>query len=419
MTRSCALSRPGFSGRAEWLLDESSLLLTPEGLPLEVHALRDLTSVDGDGYEIRLGTLTLARLGAEGPTLLETLRRHWLVQRTDALRLTGSGTPHPFTGSLGGEAFHALLFDDLLLLAPDGQDVMPVFLPLLAGAIFDETAYVTHLTTWSGADLAFTRLAGQTEEFLQRVQAGRTALATASAAVLSARVPGLPGAGRATLAGLWPPGRLLSLPEMEAACSGFFAEFRTSWLAHLARRQEGEHLLDRGLRDTVFLGLSGVGAETAAGEAEEPDPAGPEPGPDPAGAVPGPTGAGEESAAAGPAATEPGGGIGAGSQDPHVLWLLAGEGDRWTLEALSSGDRATYRFQGGGEMPALVSSLLCAPQFSREALYLPLESLTGGRAELAMAARDLPFLRALRERFRGRVIHGDLARWKSGVDAPV
>lgn len=410
MTRSCTLSRPGFSGRAEWLLDETSLLLTPEGLPPEVYALRDLTSVDGDGYEIHLGTLTLARLGAEGPTLLETLRRRWPVQRADALRLTGSGTPHPFTGCLDGEAFHALLFDDLLLLAPDGRDLMPIFLPLLAAATFDEATYAVHLTTWSGADLAFTRLAGQTEEFLQRVQLGRTALAAASAAVLSAQVPGLPGSGRAALAGLWPPGRLLSLPELEAACVGFLPEFQASWLSHLARRQEGEHLLGWGARDSVFLGLSGMGAEATVDETEQPGTAEPTPG------TPGATAdprAGEQAAAAGPSSADP------GAQDQHVLWLLAGEGDRWALEALSSGDRATYRFQGGAEIPPLVSSLLCAPQFSREALYLPLGSLTGDRAELAMAARDLPFLRTLRERFRGRVIHGDLARWKTGVDAPV
>ena len=395
MTRSCTLSRPGFSGRAEWLLDETSLLLTPESLPPEVHALRDLTSVDGDGYEIRLGTLTLTHLGAEGPTLLETVRRRWLVQRADALRLTGSGTSRPFTGYLGGEAFHALLFDDLLLLAPDGQDVMPVFLPLLAAATFDDAAYAVHLTTWSGADLTFTRLAGQTDEFLQRVQRGRTTLAAASAAVLVTNVPGLAASGRATLAGLWPPGRLLSLLEMETACTGFLPQFQAFWLGRLARRQEGEHLLGWAVRGSVFLGLSGIGAviEATADETEQP--------------------LGAQHAATGPSGEVLNRDTGA--EDQHVLWLLAGEGDRWVLEALSSGDRATYRFQGGAEIPPLVSSLLCAPQFSREALYQPLESLTGDRAELAMAARDLPFMRALRQRFHGRVIHGDLARWKAGL----
>ena len=415
MTRSCTLNRPGFSGRAEWLLDETSLLLTPDGLPPEIYALREITSVDGDGYEIRLGDLILGRLGAEGPTLLDTVRRRWLVQRADALRLTGSGAPHPFTGHLNGEAFHALLFDDLLLLAPDGQDVMPVFLPHLAAATFDDAAYAVHLSTWSGADLVFTRLAGHTEEFLQLVQRGRTTLAAASAAVLSAQMPGLPASGRAALSGLWPPGRLLPLSEMEAACTGFLPQFQATWLARLARRQEGEHLLGWATHGDVFLGLSGMGAEAAAGEMEESGAAEPEPIADTAGVAADTPGAADPPA--GPSAADPSvPGPDTGAQDQHVLWLLAGDGGRWVLEALSSGDRATYRFQGGAEMPSLVSALLCAPQFSREALYLPVESLAGDRAELAMAARDLPFLRALRERFRGRVIHGDLARWKAALN---
>ncbi len=87
------------------------------------------------------------------------------------------------------------------------------------------------------------------------------------------------------------------------------------------------------------------------------------------------------------------------------------------LESISQEDWATYRFTGGEELPRLVSRLLCAPQFSREALYLPLEALTGERAEYAVAARSLPFLRALRERFGGRVVHGDLAAWRGGLDA--
>ena len=43
-------------------------------------------------------------------------------------------------------------------------------------------------------------------------------------------------------------------------------------------------------------------------------------------------------------------------------------------------------------MPALVSRLLCAPQFSKEALYNPLADLTGDNAELAIPAQFLGFL---------------------------
>ena len=97
--------------------------------------------------------------------------------------------------------------------------------------------------------------------------------------------------------------------------------------------------------------------------------------------------------------------------------MLSGKGGVWFLEALSSGDRATYCFAGGEEMPALVSRLLCAPQFSREALYGPVDTLIGDRAELAIAAQFLGFLARLRGCFRGRVIHRSVEGWQAEMDA--
>ncbi|HWQ08481.1 MAG TPA: hypothetical protein VN436_05225, partial [Holophaga sp.] len=92
-----------------------------------------------------------------------------------------------------------------------------------------------------------------------------------------------------------------------------------------------------------------------------------------------------------------------------LLWMLCGRDDTWLLETLTEQNHATYRFAGGEGLPHLASQLLCAPHFSREALYKPLESLQG---ELAIPARDLAFLKELRARFRGRAIHGGLDRWK-------
>jgi hypothetical protein len=97
---------------------------------------------------------------------------------------------------------------------------------------------------------------------------------------------------------------------------------------------------------------------------------------------------------------------------------MAQRGPAWLLECLSLTDHATYRFEGGDEMPALATRLLCAPQFSRTALYQPIESLVGDEAEFAVAARDLPFLAALRERFRGRIIHAGISAWTKSVAAP-
>jgi hypothetical protein len=97
-------------------------------------------------------------------------------------------------------------------------------------------------------------------------------------------------------------------------------------------------------------------------------------------------------------------------------WLLAARGDRRLLENLSAGDHVTYQFQGDSHTTRLAGRLLCAPQFSGEALYLPLDQLTGEHADLAIAARDLGFLRHLRERFQGRLIYTTPQAWQAGLD---
>jgi hypothetical protein len=96
--------------------------------------------------------------------------------------------------------------------------------------------------------------------------------------------------------------------------------------------------------------------------------------------------------------------------------MLSGKGEAWFLESLSDGDRATYCFTGGDEVPALVSQLLCAPQFSKEALYGSLDMFTGDRADLAIAAQYLDFLVRLRAAFRSRVIHRNLEGWQADME---
>ena len=95
--------------------------------------------------------------------------------------------------------------------------------------------------------------------------------------------------------------------------------------------------------------------------------------------------------------------------------MLAGKNGTWFLEPLSIEDHATYCFKGGDEIPVLVSRLLCAPQFSREALYSPVADLTGDDAELAIPAGSLTFLVQLRERFQSRVIHQSFESWLKEV----
>ena len=104
----------------------------------------------------------------------------------------------------------------------------------------------------------------------------------------------------------------------------------------------------------------------------------------------------------------------AGESGEALLWVLAHKNGVWFLEALTGEDRATYHFAAGDEMPALASRLLCAPEFSKEALYGPPETLTGERADLAIAAQYLAFLVDLRAAFQGRVIHTTPESWQQG-----
>jgi len=377
-------------------MDEVSLVVAPaEGRPL-VFPVQELAGIAGDGYSLELavpggtrpagdtkgGTaqphLSLSKLGAEGPTLLDALQRSWLVARARALRLGGSGEAKPFSGLVAGqtvagrdggapEPFRALLFEDVMLVARDGRDIDPLFVALTETVSFDKDAYAVQVTEWTGWRLVFSRLAKQTEDFLESLRENRKRLADEAGTVLASSVPSLPGALRGILAGDWPPGRLRTVEDLNGLCPGFEQALRGTWLPGCIRRLEAEYLLEWAGPAGSWVGCSRETNETGDG----------------------------------------------------LLWLLAGRNDIWFLEALTGEDRATYHFAGANEMPPLVSRLLCAPQFSKEALYAPLEMLTGDRADLAIAAQFVGFLVDLRARFKDRVIHASPEGWRADMEAIV
>jgi hypothetical protein len=429
MARTGRFSFEGRSGTAEWSFDGSSLVVTPEdGGPLSF-AVKEVTGVSGDGYTVRVGLegatapLELSMLGHDGPTLLESLRREWTKTRAQVLRLGGSGDGWPTSGQVGGfdgqgaqgaaaEPFNALVFEDVLVVAREGRDLEPVFLALVEKAAFDEATYTVHLDEWPGRSVVFSKLAKETDEFLRRLADNRALLAKEAAATLAATVPSIPAGPRGALAGTWMPGRLLDVSRMNSLCPGFEQAFRGEWSPSLLRNKEGAYLLDWATAGSTWLGctreadaagsggegeveLSGVAGEgEAGGETAESEPA------------PGQQAA-EKTAKPKPAE---------GGTATRPLWMLAGKKSVWFLEALSIEDHATYCFTGGDEMPALVSRLLCAPQFSKEALYNPLNELTGDNADLAIPARSLSFLVELRKRFKQRVIHQSAEGWKKEID---
>jgi hypothetical protein len=205
---------------------------------------------------------------------------------------------------------------------------------------------------------------------------------------------------------------------MNALCPGLEQVFRSEWLPALLRKEEGAHLLEWASAASTWLGCTREGAEAgqegAEAQAADGDVA-------EQGETPTDEAAGSKAAAAGhpeeAAGTEKEPPVqSAGEAALRPLWMLVGKNGVWFLEPLTIEDHATYCFAGGDEMPALVSRLLCAPQFSKEALYSPLNELVGDKADLAIPARSLGFLVELRSRFKQRVIHQSVDSWKKSVD---
>lgn len=382
--RPCLLVTDGAGTRAQWLLTDDQLVLSLDGGGARVLAIEELSAVAGDELAVQVATpeqaITLSRLGADAAFLLAELRQRWLPARSRALRLLGDSEGVRFAGTLvtppGSTARRAdfLLSGSVLLAAPHGEDVFPLFLALVERLAFDRGTYAIAASTWDGGGWSAGMLGGRTEDVLQRIQEARSMLAAWTATVLAAELPSLAASARAALASQWLPGRLLPLltlpDEARAALTG--------WLERSPRAAEAAALRRWAGDGQVWVGVTP------------------------------------------PAGTEPVSTVqqaGATAPPAALVWLLARRGAAYLLEAIGDDDLATYHSTGGDEVVSLVSAMLCAPHFAREAVYMPITGLVGERAGLALAARHLPFLAQLRQRFAQRIIHRDTATWESAIAA--
>jgi len=376
-----------------WSLEKDILHLATGSFGTLALPISEISGFSLDGPVLTLflkqRKVLLARMGGGAQTLLDLLERRWPILRAEALRLTGRGEPHSYACVFGdldsiAQPGRVVVFEDLLLVFQTGQDLSPIFLPLVENVLLDEEAYALALKGWDGWTFTFSRLGPRLQEFAERVTKARAALSAEASTLLRACLPSLDAFAQMALSSEWLPGRLVSLEELSTLSPDLPGALK-ALIADLPRRREGE-ALQRGLahRD-VFFALAPPSTGT----------------PEPEEAPPGPDGGSTESAAPK-----------TGPPPPALLWMAVRRGGRWILEALSEGDRATYAFEAGDEGHKLLSTVLCAPQFSREALYLPMERLTGERAPLAAAARELPFLRDLRARLKVRALHTSFDAWK-------
>jgi hypothetical protein len=359
MSRPCRLQRAGKAVDARWRREADTLVIAPASGPALAIALGEVAGIGGDGFSITLrapaGDVTLDRLGADGPTLLQELRRDWPGLRAGLLRLTGGETPAKlFAGTVASPryrgTFRGFVLDEKFIFAPEGADLLTLFLADCSNIAFDDQAYAVRCAGWEGEETVFTKVGADTTAFTAALQGAHDALVLAAEATMALYLPTLKPAPRADLGSQWLPGRVLSFAELEQIAPGFEAAFMASWLAACPRVEEGRKLMAGVAPTARFLGY-------------------------------------------------------AATDEVTMLWLLVRRDDDWSLELLSQDDYATYLFAGGAELPALIAGIVRLAEFSREALYLPLAELTEERAKYAIAARDLPLLRELRARFRGRRIH--------------
>ncbi len=372
MQSTAVFSRPGHFGRVDWEFDDRTIYVSPQGMPMEMYPLRQISDFSGDDYTLQFGLgghkFTLSRLGAEGPALRERLLRRWPQLRAEALCIDGGGEPEHFTTqySTGDQPLRpctVLLYDDVMILAVEGCDVTPVYLSSVSHVVRDESAYSVSFVRWNRTGGTFSRMGVRTDEFASSLDEARRRLAAEGASVLSTHLPTLAPSAKAALTARWLPGEMIPLAALEAGAPGIGDALITNWVATGPRVHEAEALLTDASLDMTFVGYE-----------RRPD-----------------------------AGTSP-------------LWLLVGRDWEWFLENVSDGDFATYQLSGGPEVPSLVGMLLKSQRFTREALYLPLEQLTGARQDLAVPAAELPFLVQLRERLHGRIDHDDFAAWRESVN---
>jgi hypothetical protein len=359
MSRPCRLLRAGKTVDARWRREGDTLVVAPNAGPALAIALGEVAGIGGDGFSITLrapaGDVILDRLGADGPTLLQELRRDWPGLRAGLLRLSGGETPAKvFAGTVASPhyrgTFHGFVLDEKFIFAPEGADLMTLFLADCSSVAFDDDTWAVRCAAWEDEETVFTKVGADTTAFTTALQSARDALVVTAEATMALYLPTLKPAPRADLASQWLPGRVLSFAELEQIAPGFEAAFMASWLAACPRVEEGRKLMAGVAPSARFLGYAAAG-------------------------------------------------------DTTMLWLLVRRGDDWSLELLSQDDYATYLFTGGDELPGLFAGIVRLAEFSREALYLPLAELVEERAKYAIAARDLPLLRELRARFSGRRIH--------------
>ena len=446
---------PDFSGKFQYLnaggsvqqqgacrvqFNDEKFTLTPKsGAPI-VFDLGDLNAVVAADWELGLplytgSSIVLRQFGKSFETLshdlLEAYRKRAIqcllledleeLQRFPAtFELIQSGrTPRSGPAELR-------LFKSNLAVLPSGSQSFPWRLSDVDSVNFDSDNYEVVLQ--AGEDrLKISKLAKRTEEFVAKLREAMGALATQSAEALHAIFPFLnPDQFQAT-AGLLHEGQSASVAKLAAISTKISAALAAN-AVDKDLKPFYDDLLSKTAGGTLYAGFKLIRPEDKQQGSDDVPPAG-------------------ESQDAAPAESNAPDADDANEDAPEVLyWFffpIAGQsggkepGNVVAWEASSRGGRATYFFrlldsEKAAELkdpakgPALLEAgirrlnrVLGMLNFRRRPIYLSDDDLDMNPTyhRYAIAARQIPELREVRDSFLGRAIHSSHEAWQKQVEA--
>ncbi|MGI5242648.1 hypothetical protein [Dactylosporangium sp. CA-139066] len=247
-----------------------ALVVTPQhGAVLRV-APADVVEIgEPEPYTVRLALSDGARLELSG---LGRMRTQLLAELGDArvadtekvLLLDGVGTPETFPGAFDGAPADLRLYDDALVIVPDGGLAEKLPYAFIRGVTTDQSGYTILLDVPGRPPVTLGRLARRTGEFLELLRARTGAAAGRTAHFLAALLPGLGPVALRSVAALLRDGRAAARTDLEAVEPSVFPALLDAACA--PERAEGARRLLTsgtawlGFKQTVSVQREGSGA---------------------------------------------------------------------------------------------------------------------------------------------------------------
>ncbi|WP_432972451.1 hypothetical protein [Dactylosporangium sp. CA-233914] len=199
-----------------------ALVVTPESGPVLRVAPADVVEIgEPQPYVIGLALadgarLELSRLGVMRTQLLAEIGEARVADTEQVLLLDGVGTAEAFPGWADGSPAELRLYDDALVIVPDGGLAEKVPYAFIKSVSTDSTGYTIGIEVPGRPPIAVGRLARRTGEFLELLRARTSAAAGRTSHFLAALLPGLGPVALRSVAALLRDGLAAARTDLEA-----------------------------------------------------------------------------------------------------------------------------------------------------------------------------------------------------------